>query len=634
MEQHDAYGLWPSPLTPASMAQALRYGGLAWDTSGERLVWLEAREGRGLLYGGDDSTDAPHTLGGDLSVRAGVGYGGGDFTCARGIAYFVADGRLFRQPLEPATIEDARPRPITPAYGGWASPIVSPDGRWLAAVHTYEDRDSLVVVDVEGARWPQMLSGESDFVMQPRWHPSGTQMAWIAWDHPQMPFQGARLVLADVIDVAGGLPRLGERTVIAGGDEVAAAQPEFSPDGRYLAYLSDETGWGALYLRDLVTGETRLLAGEEGAEVSVPAWVQDVRTYTWSADGEFIYYCRHAEGYAHLWAVHVASGRRFMVPGLETYSHVGQVTASPGGQVAFLATGTAVPRRIVSLRPRRSPERVRSRSEQETLPPAAISIPQPVRWPSTDGREAHGLFFPPRGAGRPAADERPPLLVRVHGGPTSQVFAEYSSAVQFYTTRGYAVLEVNYCGSTGYGRAYAQALCGAWGLADADDAVTGARYIAEQGWADPDRLAIMGGSAGGYTVLQALIRYPGVFRAGLCLYGVVDLFALAADTHKFERHYTDSLVGPLPAAAALYRERSPLFHSDQIRDPVAIFQGEEDRVVPKEQAEAIVAALRRSGVPHEYHLYPGEGHGWRRAATIERFYTSALAFLTRHVLYA
>ena len=631
MEQHDAYGLWPSPLTPASMAQALRYGGLAWDTSGERLVWLEAREGRGLLYWGDDSTDAPHTLGGDLSVRAGVGYGGGDFTCARGIAYFVADGRLFRQPLEPATIEDARPRPITPAYGGWASPIVSPDGRWLAAVHTYEDRDSLVVVDVEGARWPQMLSGESDFVMQPRWHPSGTQMAWIAWDHPQMPFQGARLVLADVIDVAGGLPRLGERTVIAGGDEVAAAQPEFSPDGRYLAYLSDETGWGALYLRDLVTGETRLLAGEEGAEVSVPAWVQDVRTYTWSADGGSSTMparrglCAPVGRPRGEPALHGAGAR--------AYSHVGQVTASPGARWPFWRQGRPCHGRS-SRSARGGRPSVRSRSEQETLAPAAISIPQPVRWPSTDGREAHGLFFPPRGAGRPAADERPPLLVRVHGGPTSQVFAEYSSAVQFYTTRGYAVLEVNYCGSTGYGRAYAQALCGAWGLADADDAVTGARYIAEQGWADPDRLAIMGGSAGGYTVLQALIRYPGVFRAGLCLYGVVDLFALAADTHKFERHYTDSLVGPLPAAAALYRERSPLFHSDQIRDPVAIFQGEEDRVVPKEQAEAIVAALRRSGVPHEYHLYPGEGHGWRRAATIERFYTSALAFLTRHVLYA
>lgn len=634
MKQQSAYGLWPSPLTPAAMCTGLRFGGLAWDTDGERLMWLESSDGQGVLRVGDDSANAPRSLGGDLSVRAsGVLYGGGDFTVSRGVAYFVADGRLHRQPLVPVAPEDARPRPITPAFGAWAAPTVSPDGHWIVVVHSYEDEDTLSIVDVEGARRPQVLASGSDFYMQPRWHPTGTRMAWISWDHPRMPFQGSRLEMADVVVDGEGCPRLGESTVIAGSERVSVSQPEFSPDGRYLTYLSDESGWGSLYLRDLETGETRLLVGEE-AEISEPTWVQDVRTYAWAADGQAIYYCRHSRGYAHLWAVHVASGRRMAVPGLEEYSHISQVVASPGGQVAFLATGTATPQRVVSLRPRRGPERVRARSDRETLPPALISTPRPIRWQAPDGEDVHGLFYPPQGSGQGAEGELPPLLVRVHGGPTSQRFAEYSTPVLFFTTRGVAVLEVNYRGSTGYGRAYADRLNGAWGIVDADDAVSGARHVAAQGWADAGRMAIMGGSAGGYTVLQSLIRYPGVFAAGLCLYGVVDLFGLAADTHKFERHYTDSLVGPLPEAAALYRERSPVYHAEEIRDPVAVFQGEDDPVVPKEQAEAIVAALRRCGVPHEYHLYPGEGHGWRRAATIAQFYETALAFVTRHVLYA
>jgi dipeptidyl aminopeptidase/acylaminoacyl peptidase len=228
---------------------------------------------------------------------------------------------------------------------------------------------------------------------------------------------------------------------------------------------------------------------------------------------------------------------------------------------------------------------------------------------------------------------RPPLLVHVHGGPTSHVSSEYSPRAQFFATRGWAYLEVNYRGSTGYGRAYRDRLAGHWGLMDADDTVSGAQHLAARGLVDGERMAIMGGSAGGYTVLQALIRYPGVFRAGISMYGVTDLFSLATDTHKFEQHYTDSLVGALPGAAAEYRARSPLYAADKIRDAVAIFQGEEDRVVPKDQAESIVAALRRSGVPHEYHLYPGEGHGWRRPETIAGFYASVLRFLREHVLH-
>jgi len=276
--------------------------------------------------------------------------------------------------------------------------------------------------------------------------------------------------------------------------------------------------------------------------------------------------------------------------------------------------------------------RVCARSDTETIPPEILSVPEPITWESEEGDQVHGLYYPPDST-RFTASGAPPLIVMVHGGPTSQTRAGYSSRDAFFTTRGYAVLEVNYRGSSGYGRAYRSLLGERWGVCDVEDAVGGASHLVGLGLADRQRLVIMGGSAGGYTVLSALIQHPGFFCAGICMYGVTDLFSLASDTHKFEQRYLDSMIGPLPETAQRYRERSPIYQADRIRDPVAIFQGEEDRVVPVSQAEAIVAALQRNGVPHEYHLYPGEGHGWRRAETIAAFYDAVLAFLKRYVLY-
>jgi dipeptidyl aminopeptidase/acylaminoacyl peptidase len=229
---------------------------------------------------------------------------------------------------------------------------------------------------------------------------------------------------------------------------------------------------------------------------------------------------------------------------------------------------------------------------------------------------------------------RPPAIIKIHGGPSGQAVASFASDVQYFTTRGYAVLLVNYRGSTGYGRPYMDALRGNWGVCDVEDAISGAQYLAAQGLADSERIVLMGGSSGGYTVLEGLCRAPGVFKAGLCMYGISNLFTLAADTHKFESHYLDTLLGPLPQASAIYRERSPIFHAHLIRDPLAIFQGSNDRVVPREQSDTIVAALKRNGVPHEYHVYEDEGHGWRKQETIEAFYTTLEAFLQQYVLFA
>jgi dipeptidyl aminopeptidase/acylaminoacyl peptidase len=619
------YGLWPSPITPARLSLAVRLRDLAWDTTGDGLVWLEGRSGRGVLMYSASNGNAPRDLTGEISVRAGVGYGGGDMTASHGQAFYVAGGRLYAQSLR-----QGAPRPITPAFGDAASPAVSPDGRRVLYAHSYEGLDSLAVADASGTWWPQRLATGEDFYMQPVWHPEGDRIAWISWRHPQMPWDGTRLTLATLGRGGHDMPVVLEETPIAGGADTAIFQPAFSPNGRYLSYISDEAGWDSLYLYDLIQRQHRPLVATD-CDLGTPAWAQGMRTYAWSADGSTVYFRRNDAGFMSLWQVDVSTGRVEPVAALAEYTDISQPAVSPRGDLAVIVSSPTTPTRIIVWSPHTDETRIVARSEGETVPADLLSSPEPISWTSKEGDTVHGLFYRPGGHHR--SPGLPPLIVLVHGGPTGQSTARYAPNVQFFTTRGYAVLEVNYRGSAGYGRGYRNKLRGQWGIYDADDAVSGARHLAGQGLVAPNKMVIMGSSAGGYTVLQALIRYPGTFKAGLCLYGITNLFALAADTHKFEQHYLDSMIGPLPETVQRYRERSPIFNADRIADPLAIFQGEDDRVVPVEQAETIVQMLRRSGVPHEYHLYPGEGHGWRKSETIATFYEAVLRFLRQYVLF-
>jgi dipeptidyl aminopeptidase/acylaminoacyl peptidase len=609
------------------LAQGIRLDEVGWEPGGERLVWLEGRSAKGVLCCSTLGADAPRMLTEQLSVRARVGYGGGDFGIARDQAIFASGGRLYAQSLGVGAAQ-----PITPAFGQAAAPTMSPDGRWVAFVHSADGQDILAIVDLEGRLWPQKLVAGADFYMQPAWHPDGDRLAYVAWNHPAMPWDATELHLVDLA-CDTGLPRVSRDRVLAGGPSVSVLQPAFSPDGRFMSFLSDQSGWWGLYLCNLTGEGAAQPLWVEGAELGVPTWVQGVRTYAWSADGRRLYVCRRHEGQAQLWAVDVSTGQREIVGALAEYTHVEQVTVADGGQVAMIASSPAIPTRVVVWDPATDAVRVMARSSSETIAAEQLAAPEHVVWDSTEGDRARGLLYLSPGASD-NTQEKPPLIILVHGGPTGQSEARYLGNVQFFATRGYAVLDVNYRGSSGYGRAYRNRLQGKWGLFDADDAVTGGQALAARGLVDGERMAIMGGSAGGYTVFQALIRYPGIFRAGICMYGVTNLFALASDTHKFEQHYLDSMIGPLPEAAALYRERSPIYAADRIRDPIAVFQGEEDPVVPKAQAETIVEALQRSGVPHLYHLYAGEGHGWRRSETIEAFYTSVEQFMRDHVLFS
>ena len=631
------HGLWDSPITPGSLAGDTRLGDVQWDPRGQALVWTEGRSGTGVLVVQRDGETATRDLTSDLSVRAEVGYGGGDFTVHDETVYFLVNktGRVFRQAINGGTA-----RPITYGAGKAASPAVSPDGRWLAFVHHDTERvDRIGVVDTAGELWPQIFTQGHDFYMQPTWSPDGRFFAWISWDHPCMPWDGTTLYVAAVVDDRStGLPRLDKPIAVAGGADTSIFQPQFTGDGGSIVFVSDESGWGHLWTADLdsvargVPGRTQITDGE--AEYGVPAWGQGMRTYALTPDGSTAICVRSELGFARVEKLDLGTRVREPVGAIEEYTDVAQLSVSPDGRrIAFVATNATIPPRIVVHDLQSHDTRVVVRASGETVPEEALSTPEALCWETTGRERAYGLFYPPESAVY-RGSALPPLLVLVHGGPTGQERASWKAQAQFFATRGYGVLVVNYRGSTGYGRDYMLRLRGNWGVCDVDDAVTGMRFLAAEGRIDPKRTAIMGGSAGGFTVLHSMVTQPEAFAAGVCLFGVSNQFHLAAETHKFEERYLDSLLGPLPDSAAVYRERSPVFHADRIIRPLAVFQGEIDQVVPRNQSDTIVDALKRTGTPHVYHVYKEEGHGWRKRETIEHFYSAVDKFLRQHLIFS
>jgi dipeptidyl aminopeptidase/acylaminoacyl peptidase len=478
-----------------------------------------------------------------------------------------------------------------------------------------------------------------DFYMQPAWHPDGNRLAWIAWNHPNMPWDGTYLRLSK-LNFEGSLPALEEIETIAGGETISIFQPEFSPDGRFLAYVSDASGWWQLYLYDLENRQHRQLTYSP-SEHGLPAWTQGVRTYGFHPHEQRLFFLRSQSGIVRLWQYDFDSGVEECLLSGDPYTDLSQICVSAYG-LAMLASGDRVPPRVISYAFTDAQEsrggqvgdvQVIRRSSSEELPVKIYSTSQSIQWSGMDGGIVHGLIYAPN---HPDYESRgkPPLVVLVHGGPTGQAIAAFDPRAQFFASRGYAVLEVNFRGSAGYGRAYRDKLRGNWGIYDVEDAVSGAKDLAGRGVVDGKKMAIMGSSAGGFTVLKALEDYPGVFKVGICMYGISNHFTLVEEIHKFEAHYSDSLLGPLPEAAEVYRQRSPIFFADRIRDALALFQGEDDVVVPREQSDEFAKALRQLGVPYIYRIYPGEGHGFRKDETIEDLYSTIESFLRQYFIFA
>jgi dipeptidyl aminopeptidase/acylaminoacyl peptidase len=617
VKQQKLYGTWSSPISAKTLSTAIRLNDVQWH--GDTLLWVESRGSLGVLVA-QTGVDAPRDLTGEnMLVKGRVGYGGGEFTSANGHVYFAGNGgRIYRQ-----SIEEGLPRPITPAFGDVASPRVSPDGRQVVYVHSDEGTDGLALVDSDGKTWPRKLAYGTDFVMQPAWNPDGTKLAYIAWDNPNMPWDSTDLRL---LTLDPQTMEVLSSEVIAG--ETAIFQPEFSPDGRILSYISDQSGWGQIYFYDL-QNKTHTQITDSPAEHGLPAWNQGRHVYGWTKDSATLYYIRNERGIYSMFRYEVNSRQHTRLDDLSEYTYFEHLSVHDDGTLAMVASSSQIPSRVITYSQN---VRVHRRGMYEQIPQENYAKAQPVTWKGHDGENVHGMYYPPTNP-RYESEGLPPLIVEIHGGPTSQRMARFEAETQFYTSRGFAFLSVNHRGSTGYGREYMLKLRGNWGYYDVEDAASGAQHLVSQGLADPKKLVIIGGSAGGYTVLQSLVNKPGFYRAAICLYGISDQFMLVEDTHKFEAHYSDSLLGVLPQAADLYRARSPLFHAEKIVDAVIVFQGEDDRVVPRAQSDKIVESLKARGVPHEYHVYAGEGHGFRKPETVEHYTKAVMEFLKRHVVY-
>ncbi|MEE2823078.1 MAG: S9 family peptidase [Acidobacteriota bacterium] len=624
-------GLWASRFNARNISSELRFSDVLWDSDSNTLIWREERSERGVLVCHAIEDDHTYDLTTGLSVRAHVGYGGGDFTIAHGYAYFASEGRLFRQHLKRGQAQG-----ITPVDSGqYASPAVSPNGQHVIYVRSHRETDVLALVDTEGKDVPRTLVQGNDFFMQPCWHPNGNQIAWIAWDHPSMPWDSTALCLGK-LDLSQNLPYLSTQQILSGelhGD-TAIFQPAFSPDGCYLSYISNENGWFNVHLYDLNTRENHVLVAEK-AEHGLPAWVHNMRTQAWSEDGTSLYFLRYRKGFASLARFDLHSQKVHNIRGkITNYTDLTQITSNCQGELALIASSPSIPTRIISVS-NSVQISVHRHSDQENIEEIYFSRPEPLSWPTNNNsgapQQCHGLYYPPCNP-QYKCTALPPTIVKIHGGPTSQYRAGYHAETQFFTSRGFAVLELNYRGSSGYGKHYTDILKSNWGVVDVEDTRSAVQHLLAQGLVDGRQVAIMGGSAGGFTVLLSLISNPGLFQVGVCRYAVSDLFTLTEDTHKFEQHYLDSLVGKLPEHEDLYRQRSPMFSAESIEDPVAIFQGDEDKVVPRSQSDKIVESLIKRGVPHLYQIYPGEGHGWRKRETIQDYYEKTEQFLRQYMV--
>lgn len=618
------YGTWKSPITAdLIVAESIGLGQVMRD--GADIYWAEMRpqeKGRYVVVRRTPDGKTTDVNPAPFNARTRVHeYGGGSYSAHKGTLYFTnfADQRLYRQ-SPGGTPEALTPEGLDIRF---ADCVMDSRRNRLIGVredHRAADREAvntIAALDLATGGEGQVLVSGYDFYASPRLSPDGSQLVWQSWNHPNMPWDGCELWLADV--QADGL--LGAPRLVAGGLEESIFQPQWSPDGT-LYFVSDRSGWWNLYR--LVGNAVEAVAQRE-AEFGAAQWVFGQSIYGFAGPDRII--CSYtAEGLWHLAAINTKT--LAFTPLESPYTVIHSLRVSQTDAV-FEGGSPTLESEIVRLELATGQFSTLRRSGGEAPDSRYISPAQPIAFPTENGLTAHGFYYPPHNADFTApAGDRPPLLVISHGGPTGATDNVLKLPIQFWTSRGIAVLDVNYGGSTGYGRAYRMRLNDNWGIVDIDDCCNGARFLVAQGLADGKRLIIRGGSAGGYTTLGAL-TFRDVFSVGASYYGLSDLGGFVEDTHKFESRYLDNLVGPYPAAKALYEERSPVYHAQQITCPVIFFQGLEDKVVLPNQAERMVDAMRYNEVAVAYVPFAGEQHGFRQAANIKRALEGELYFYGR-----
>jgi len=619
-----SYGSWKSPISSDLITSgAIRFDPqIAFD--GEDIYWIESRPteaGRAVIVRRSPDGKTTDITPPPYNARTRVHeYGGGAFIVNNGSIFFsnFADQRLYRQE------SDAEPQPITPEmHLRYADGIIDRDRRRIICVcedhsdSTQEPVNSIVQISLDGTDNVRSLVSGNDFYSSPRLSPEATHLTWLTWNHPDMPWDSTELWIGD-ISSDGSVTR---RNKITGGNGESICQPKFSPEG-ILYFISDRSGWWNLY--QWKDDQIRSL-WELEAEFAVPDWIFGFSNYGFVSNDRII--CTYSrQGTSYIASLNSNTGeiREIDTP----YTSILSLHAE-GSRIVLLAGSPGEALSVVQLDLNTHKTEALRRSTSVTINSGYLSIPQEIEFPTEHGLKAYAVFYPPENKDyQGATGDHPPLLIFTHGGPTSETSSIFNLAIQYWTSRGFAVADVNYGGSSGYGREYRQRLNGQWGIVDVDDCVNCARYLVERNEVDADRIAIRGGSAGGYTTLAAL-TFRTLFKAGASYYGVSDLEALTRDTHKFESRYLDRLIGPYPERLDLYRQRSPIYHLERLSCPVIFFQGNEDKIVPPNQAEMMVNALREKGVPVAYLLFEGEQHGFRQSQNIKKALDAELYFYSR-----
>ena len=625
------YGTWPSELTADRVARASGRRFASLDVSGGgRVRWLESRAeegGRAVVVQAAPGGEVVDLTPAGFNARTRVHEYGGGSCWYHGDTVFCSDfsdGRLHRVDGFGGGLRPISPKPAAPHALRYADGCVTPDGSTIFCVRERHDGDDveneLVALPADGSAEPAVVASGHDFFAAPRVDPSGRRLAWLAWDHPRMPWDGTQLWVADV-EPDGTLSAPQQ---VAGGADESVLDPKWAPSGA-LHFCSDRSGWWNLCRLD-GDGSSRALTELEGAEIGAPAWAFAVTRYAFLDEGRVA--CVVTRDAVDSLEILDAERGVLEPAGLEWTSYTTTALAAGDGLLAFSAASPTKPATLVLFDPATGREQHLRRSFDADLEAASISVPRAIQFPTRDGATAHAFYYPPASAEwEGLADERPPLQVICHGGPTGHSAPGLDLSTQFFTQRGIGVVDVNYRGSSGFGREYRRLLDGRWGEIDWQDCVDAARFLAAEGSVDPERTWVEGGSAGGYVVLCALTFEPTAFAAGVSLFGVADVEALARDTHKFESRYLDSMIGPYPESADLYRERSPLHFVDCLERPLLLLQGLDDEVVLPSQAEAMVEVLERKGIPHAYIPFEGEGHGFRREENIRRTFEATLDFV-------
>jgi dipeptidyl aminopeptidase/acylaminoacyl peptidase len=632
------YGSWPTPVTSAVVvAKAVKLSELRID--GDDVIWSESRPAEGgrtalvRLAPDGSKTELLETA---RNARTAVHeYGGAAWWVRDGIVWFASweDQRLYRRDPRTGVAEALTPEPASPRGDRYADGDISPDGRAIVCVREHHPpggrgaidvTNEIVRLDADRPSTPEVVVSGPDFVASPRFSPDAARLCWVEWDHPNMPWDGTRLLVRELAS--------GRDELVAGAAAESVSEPRWQPDGS-LTFISDRTGWWSLYRWAPDTGTVEPLVELADGEIGVPQWTLGTSRYASLPDGRIVFaYCQ--DGIDHV-GVRLADGtvseldlpfsliRAVRVLGPSSVVVIASTPASEASVTRIdLGEGEAV-EGTHTLQPARALDELGVGLE-------LISSPETIEFPSAGGRTAHALLYRPTNPAFAGPEgELPPLLVGVHGGPTAAVRPELDLETQYWTSRGFMVVFVNYGGSTGYGRAYRELLRGTWGIVDVEDCIAAARWLADQGLVDPARMCIAGGSAGGFTTLAALARQDTPFAAGGDYFGVADLAALATDTHKFESRYLDGLIGPYPQERERYLERSPIEHVEEFSRPLIVLQGLEDEIVPPNQATMIVEALEQKQVPVAYVAFEGEQHGFRREANIRRALDSELSFYSQ-----